>query len=151
MPYTESVIAEVLRCSSIVPVGLPHRALADTTIRGFNIPKDTIILTNAHHIHYKRDIWGDPDNFRPERFLSPDEKSFRKNDALIPFSIGKRQCLGESLARDTLFLFITNIFQKFSVSPGRMTKSIRNLNDIKLADSIQRTPEEYTVVFKDRL
>jgi len=149
MPYAESVLAEILRSSSIVPVLVPHKALIDTTFKGYDIPKGSMVLGNAHCIHYKREIWGDPENFRPERFLSPDGKTFKKHEALIPFSIGKRQCLGESLARDTLFLFITNIFQKFSVSLAQK-KTVRNLEDIERADSIQPSPKAYQVVFKDR-
>jgi hypothetical protein len=33
----------------------------------------------------------------------------RKDEHLIPFSIGKRQCLGETLARAELFLFFTGM------------------------------------------
>jgi cytochrome P450 len=51
--------------------------------------------------------WG-PDNeiFRPERFLDA-SGALRKDDHWIPFSIGKRQCLGETLAKVELYLFFT--------------------------------------------
>jgi methyl farnesoate epoxidase/farnesoate epoxidase len=59
--------------------------------------------------------WGDPEVFRPERFLDSKGKFF-KDDWMINFGIGKRYCLGESLARDILFIFFTTFFQELSIS-----------------------------------
>jgi cytochrome P450 len=152
MPYTEGVLSEILRCSSITPFGLPHTALVDGEIRGYSVPKDTIVMANIHYIHYNLKIWGDPENFRPERYLSPDGKTFKKPEALIAFSAGRRQCLGESLARDTLFLFLTNIFQRFTVSMKESSypKNIKNVKCLEPEVGLQLTPKAYTVILKDR-
>jgi len=115
LPYAQAVLAEVLRFSSIVPPGVPHRALSDRVFHGWSIPAGTALWVNQYGIHKSKKIWGDPEEFRPERFLSPDGKTFQKHEALIPFSTGRRQCAGETLARDSLFLYLTNIFQRFEV------------------------------------
>ncbi|ODM96155.1 Farnesoate epoxidase [Orchesella cincta] len=96
LPYTEAVILETLRHSSIVSGGVQH-----SEVNGYTIPKGAWIFTNIYFVHHNSKIWGDPENFRPDRFLSNDGKKLVK--ALIPFQSGRRQCLGESLARDTLF------------------------------------------------
>jgi cytochrome P450 len=59
--------------------------------------------------------WGDPEVFRPERFLDSNGK-FLKDEWMINFGSGKRFCLGESLARNILFIFFTTFFQEFSFS-----------------------------------
>ncbi|KAG8223771.1 hypothetical protein J437_LFUL001491 [Ladona fulva] len=65
-------------------------------------------------LHHDPKIWGDPFNFRPERFLDSNGK-FVKHAALLPFGAGKRSCLGEVLARNNLFLFFTGVMQRYSM------------------------------------
>ena len=59
----------------------------------------------------KGDYWGDGTTFRPERFLDC-EGRVRRDDHLIPFSIGKRQCLGETLAKVSFLLSIYGVSPK---------------------------------------
>ena len=115
MPYAEAVIAESMRMSTIAPVGSFHTAMEDVKFHGYDIPKGSIVVANIHFIHHDKRVWGNPEEFQPERFLSADGKTFKKHDALMPFSTGKRQCLGETLARDTIFLYLTNIFHQYSI------------------------------------
>lgn len=62
-----------------------------------------------------KEHWGDPENFRPERFLNEHGK-FVKDEWMLAFGTGKRVCLGEVLARSTFFLFFTSLFQEFTFS-----------------------------------
>ena len=116
MPYTEAFMYETLRQSSIVPFGLLHQAMETTTVADYTVPEGTWVGVNLHFIHHDPSIWGDPENFRPERFLSPDGDRVVKNENLMPFSTGKRVCIGEQIAKDTFFLFLTGIMQRFVIS-----------------------------------
>uniref|UniRef100_A0A914PH86 Cytochrome P450 n=1 Tax=Panagrolaimus davidi TaxID=227884 RepID=A0A914PH86_9BILA len=58
----------------------------------------------------------DPLKFDPSRFLDS-ENNYKKDDRITPFSLGKRACLGESLARMELFLFAATFFQHFEFYP----------------------------------
>uniref|UniRef100_A0A672IPX0 Cytochrome P450, family 2, subfamily N, polypeptide 13 n=1 Tax=Salarias fasciatus TaxID=181472 RepID=A0A672IPX0_SALFA len=103
MPYTDAVIHEIQRIGNIVPLNGLRRAAQDTTLGGYYIPK---VLSTQ---------WETPDTFNPGHFLNAEGK-FVKPEAFLPFSAGKRVCLGESLAKMELFLFLVGLLQKFSFS-----------------------------------
>ena len=115
LPFIEAVINETLRIAAVVPLGVPHCTEMDTILSGYNIPKDTLVLANINSAHRDPAYWEEPEEFRPERWLSKDGK-FQKRDGLLTFSIGPRTCMGESLARNELFLFFCSIMQRFNVS-----------------------------------
>ena len=147
LPYAEAVIAESMRLSAIVPTGLFHTTMKDVKFHGYDIPKDTIVISNLYFIHHDERIWGNPEEFQPERFLSVDGKSFKKHDALMPFATGKRQCLGETLARDTIFLYFTNIFHRYSVRLADESKDV----SIEPAEGFVLPPPDFKIVMQERL
>lgn len=116
LPYTEATIMEVLRISELAPTGVPHATNRETTLKGFTIPKNTVVFANFYAVHRNPKIWDEPVAFIPERFLSADGESVVRHKTWLPFSVGKRACLGESLARDELFLFTTNLVQNLKIS-----------------------------------
>ncbi|XP_014672810.1 PREDICTED: cytochrome P450 2C19-like isoform X3 [Priapulus caudatus] len=114
MPYTRAAIAEVQRVADIVPLSLAHSTTAEIQLGGYVIPAGTAILANLTAILNDPKHFPEPEKFRPERHL--DERgAFVQNEALIPFSIGRRVCLGEALARAELFIFFTSILQNFDI------------------------------------
>ncbi|GMS92996.1 hypothetical protein PENTCL1PPCAC_15172, partial [Pristionchus entomophagus] len=64
-------------------------------------------------------LFENPEEFRPERYLHEDGKTLRKDlvEHTIPFSIGKRVCVGEGVARVELFLGLTTTIQKYRITP----------------------------------
>ncbi len=148
MPYTEAFTFEVLRVSSIVPLGITHRATEDVEFKGYMIPKGTMVVGNLYSTHHDSEVWGDPDTFRPDRFLSHDGKTILKSDSLIPFSIGRRVCLGEIFARDQIFLFVSTLAQQFNLIPesGKPMPSLAS----KIGQ-ITLQPQIYSLVMKLRI
>ncbi|KAM6963011.1 cytochrome P450 2J2-like [Aplochiton taeniatus] len=115
LPYTDAVIHEVQRMGNIVPLNVPRMAAIDTTLGGYFIPKGTSLIPILNSVLFDKTEWESPDTFHPEHFLN-DQGKFRKRDAFLPFSAGKRVCLGEGLAKMELFLFFVSLFQKFKFS-----------------------------------
>ncbi|XP_050712088.1 methyl farnesoate epoxidase-like isoform X4 [Eriocheir sinensis] len=111
--YTDATLSEVFRFRGVAPVTVAHKAMRDTILQGHRIPADTMLLVNLYTIQMDPEYWGDPETFRPERFLNPDG-SYRKDERHIPFGKGRRICLGESLARMTSFVLFTSLLQNFT-------------------------------------
>nr|CAD7571450.1 unnamed protein product [Timema californicum] len=115
LPFIEAVLAEVVRINPIAPICALHRATKDTQLEGYSIPKDTLLIPSLWTLMHDKEHWGDPEVFRPQRFLDTEGK-FVKDDWMIPFGMGKRLCIGESLARTSLFIFFASLMQEFSFS-----------------------------------
>lgn len=88
MPYVEAVLFESERFCHVAPIIGPRRTLNSTSLDGYNIPKDTTILISLHSVHFDPDIWGDPENFRPERFIN-EEGGLIYYEKMISFGLGR--------------------------------------------------------------
>uniref|UniRef100_A0A8B9QLE9 Cytochrome P450 n=1 Tax=Apteryx owenii TaxID=8824 RepID=A0A8B9QLE9_APTOW len=113
MPYTNAVIHELQRFQKSRIENFPRMTTQDVKFRGHTIPKDTAVIPIFSSVHTDPVQWENPKKFDPGHFL--DEKGeFRKREAFMAFSAGKRMCPGEALARIELFLFLTTLLQNFT-------------------------------------
>ncbi|KAL6729605.1 hypothetical protein Aduo_000648 [Ancylostoma duodenale] len=119
LPYTCAAIKEIQRCANIVGVNVPHRTVRDTNIGPFEIPADTLVIGQIHNVLANSPVFEDTEQFRPERFLLEDGVTPNKEtlDQFCPFSIGRRQCVGESLARVELFVCVVTLLQNYKIQP----------------------------------
>uniref|UniRef100_A0A182JAI0 Uncharacterized protein n=1 Tax=Anopheles atroparvus TaxID=41427 RepID=A0A182JAI0_ANOAO len=98
LPYSEAFLLEIQRFFSIVPLNGPRRTTSDCTLAGYRLPKDTTVFMGFRNVHMDPEHWGDPEVFRPERFLDAG-RNIVNTERLLAFGQGKRRCLGETLAR----------------------------------------------------
>ncbi|XP_045641030.1 cytochrome P450 2C42-like [Ursus americanus] len=143
MPYTNAVLHEIQRYIDLIPNNLPHAVTRDIKFRNYVIPKGTRVLTSLTSVLHDGKEFPNPETFDPAHFLD-DSGNFKKSDYFMPFSAGKRLCVGEGLARMELFLFLTNILQKFTL------KSLVDLKDIDttpIASGFGHVPPPYRLCF----
>ncbi|XP_036137878.1 cytochrome P450 1A1 [Molossus molossus] len=121
LPYMEAFILETFRHSSFVPFTIPHSTTRDTSLSGFYIPKGRCVFVNQWQINHDQKLWDDPSEFRPERFLTPNGTINKAlSEQVVLFGLGKRKCIGETIARFEVFLFLAILLQQveFSIPPG---------------------------------
>uniref|UniRef100_A0A8D0Q880 Cytochrome P450 n=1 Tax=Sus scrofa TaxID=9823 RepID=A0A8D0Q880_PIG len=146
MPYTEAVIHEIQRFGDMIPMGLARRVTKDTKFRDFLLPKGTEVFPMLGSVLRDPKFFSNPRGFNPQHFLD-ENGQFKKNDAFVPFSIGKRYCFGEGLARMELFLFLTNILQNFHLKSPQLPQDI----DVSPKHvGFATIPPTYTMSFQPR-
>ncbi|KAM5145946.1 cytochrome P450 2A5-like [Mantella aurantiaca] len=114
MPYTEAVTHEMNRFIDLLPLGVPRKTARTVALNGYTIPKGTNVCPLLSSVLKDPTCFKYPTEFNPENFMN-EKGEFQKNGAFMPFAAGKRNCLGEPMARMTHFLFLTTILQNFDL------------------------------------
>ncbi|KAK6792839.1 hypothetical protein RDI58_011920 [Solanum bulbocastanum] len=115
--YLQAIVKESLRLYPAAPLILPHESIEDCVVSGYDIPKGTRLLVNIWKLHYDPEIWPNPHEFKPERFLTTHKDvDVRGNHfELIPFGSGRRMCPGVSLALQVLQYVVAVLLQGFDI------------------------------------
>ncbi|KAL5704800.1 hypothetical protein ACHQM5_023174 [Ranunculus cassubicifolius] len=128
--YLQAIIKETLRLYPAVPLSVQHEAIEDCTVAGYHVPSGTRLITNISKIQRDPHIWSNPNEFKPERFLTTQENvDVRGNHfELIPFGSGRRSCPGISFALQVVHLILARLLHGFDFetpanAPVDMTES----------------------------
>lgn len=113
LPYTQATINEIQRVANILPINLLRTVAEDIEIDGHRFHKGDLIIPQISILMNDPQIFEEPHVFNPSRFLDA-EHNVKRIDEYLPFSIGRRQCLGESLARAELYLVFANLVKNFN-------------------------------------
>ncbi|XP_036120537.1 cytochrome P450 2C3-like isoform X2 [Molossus molossus] len=143
MPYTDATIHEIQRYIDLVPNNLPHMVNQDIKFRDYFIPKGTTIFVSLTSVLRDEKEFPNPDKFDPSHFLDANG-NFKRSDYFMPFSAGKRVCVGEGLARMELFLLLTHILQHFTLKPLVDPKDI---DTSPLVSGFGTVPPSYKLCF----
>ncbi|KAF2284547.1 hypothetical protein GH714_026379 [Hevea brasiliensis] len=89
--YLKAIIKETLRLYPAGPLAVPREAMEDCTLCGYHIPKGTRFLTNLWKLHRDASVWPNPEEFKPDRFLTTHTHVdlLGQNFELVPFGSGE--------------------------------------------------------------
>jgi cytochrome P450 family 110 len=123
LPYLNAVCCETLR---IYPVGMTTFArVTKSTVElmGSTLEPGTVVIGCIYLVHHREDIFPDPDEFRPERFLERRYSPFE----YLPFGGGVRRCIGMAFAQFEMKLVISSILSSFelALADSRSVRPIR--------------------------
>ncbi|KAF8366552.1 cyp-36A1 [Pristionchus pacificus] len=144
LPYCNAIIQEVQRLANIVTLNFTRMINTDVTINGYSIPAGTGVIPEFSIVHMDEKEYERPEYFCPERHIN-EAGEFVKDPRITPFSIGKRSCLGEGLARMELFLYFTSFIQHLSFYPISRVPPALNTQI-----SFTRSPAPYEVLIQSR-
>ncbi|KAF7813253.1 putative (S)-N-methylcoclaurine 3'-hydroxylase isozyme 2 [Senna tora] len=116
LPYLEACIKETLRLHPAGPLLLPHKALETCQVMGFTIPKDSAIFVNMWAIARDPNLWEQPLEFEPQRFLEKEMEFVGSSFEYLPFSAGRRVCLGVTSAIRQISLILASLVHYFEWS-----------------------------------
>uniref|UniRef100_A0A2C9VIU1 Cytochrome P450 n=2 Tax=Manihot esculenta TaxID=3983 RepID=A0A2C9VIU1_MANES len=110
--YLQAVVKETLRLYPLVPA-IPRECRQDCKVGGFDIPKETAVLINAYSIMRDPELWDNPNEFYPEKFLHEEENQKKQNFNFVPFGGGRRKCLGSQLALCLMNITVASMVRGF--------------------------------------
>ncbi|GAB2267132.1 hypothetical protein Dimus_002117 [Dionaea muscipula] len=97
LPYLQAVCKETFRRHPVVPLNIPRVASEPCQVNGYYIPKNARLFVNVWAMGQDPELWENPQNFDPERFLSErlaKVEPWGNDFELIPFGSGRRICAG---------------------------------------------------------
>lgn len=113
MEYLHLVLKEVLRVHPSVPLLVPRECTEQCKINGYDIPLKTRIFINLWALMRDPELWRNPDEFWPERFVDSSFDFKGQNLQYIPFGSGRRICPGIFFATATAEFALASLLHSF--------------------------------------
>ncbi|KAJ7133346.1 cytochrome P450 [Mycena epipterygia] len=117
LPYIEAVCKELYRWLPIVPLAVPHRAMADDVYEGYLIPKDSLVIANVWKFLHDPKVYTDPFVFNPDRFMGPNPAPHPTDIGV--FGYGRRVCPGSHLADVSVWINVAKAVAGLAITRAR--------------------------------
>lgn len=131
LPYIKNIVKETMRLHPVVPMLVPRLAREDCKVAGYDIQKETRVLVNVWTIGRDPEIWENPDEFHPERFVGKNIDVKGQDFELLPFGSGRRMCPGYSLGLKVIESSFANLLHGYNWRlPENMRPQDLNMEEI---------------------
>jgi cytochrome P450 len=123
--YLIAAIKETLRVRPVI-TDAARRLTREVELGGYRLPAGALVMPSIAAIHFREDVYPEPDDFRPERFLEGAGESY----AWIPFGGGVRRCIGASFAQFEMQVILRAILERAELrasDPAPERPRVRNI------------------------
>ncbi|XP_058753855.1 cytochrome P450 82A3-like [Vicia villosa] len=148
--YIQAIVKETLRLHPPAPLSGPHEFSENCTLGGYHVKKGTRLITNLWKIHTDPNVWPDPLEFRPERFLTTHKNVDVRGKyfELLPFGSGRRMCPGISFGLQMVHYSLASFLHSFDIL-NPTTSELVDMAEVFGLTNSKATPLE--VLVKPRL
>ncbi|KAI3842564.1 hypothetical protein MKX03_034430 [Papaver bracteatum] len=138
LEYLQAIVKETMRLYPPGPLSAPRESMSDCTIAGYHVPAGTRLIVNIWKIQRDPQVWSDPEEFRPERFVTDEHLNTAigpQDFKLMPFGSGKRIFPASSFSLQIVHLTLARLVHGFKFKTPSdalidMTES-SGLNNVK--------------------
>ena len=120
LKYLGQVLQESLRKYPVAGRGPARYLRKEVTVGGYKIPKESLVVFDKYSVNFNPKVWPNPEIFDPDRFSEP-EKIPNFNTTYYPFSVGPRNCIGQTFAKFESKVVLAKLLRKFrfELLPGQ--------------------------------
>ena len=133
-PYLNAVIKETFRLYPTIVSTLPRVLDEPLQVENVQLPPGTVVGMQNYVHHRDPSLFPEPDAFRPERWL---QSTADMEAALTPFSVGRRNCIGQNLAWAELYIAVSKVFRHACLSLSDEMKD----DDMEMEDRFNIAPK----------
>jgi cytochrome P450 family 135 len=123
--YLDATIKETLRARPVI-VDVARKLTSPARIGGYELAAGSFVLPAIAALHYREDLFPEPEEFRPERFLEGKADTY----VWIPFGGGVRRCIGAAFAEYEMRIVLRTILERAQLSapdPKPERVKVRNI------------------------
>ncbi|KAF8815532.1 cytochrome P450 [Phlegmacium glaucopus] len=118
LPYINAIVKESMRWNLVLPLAIAHVATNDDEYNGYYIPKGTVVMGNSWSILHDPEVFNDPMEYRPERYLKDGKLNPDVLDpSSVAFGYGRRICPGRHLSDNSLYSIVSCLLAVYDIKP----------------------------------
>lgn len=141
--YIDYIVQETLRWCPVSPIGVPHRSLQDDVYEGYFIPAGSHVYANARAMTHDERIYGNPDEFDPDRYIPVEEGGRGEPFPAGQFGFGRRICVGKHLAEASLWICIASLLSTMKIVKERDAQGQEIVPDVELTNGLTSHPKRF--------
>jgi cytochrome P450 family 110 len=112
LPYLSAVCSEALRLRSAGPAGFGRIANEPVQVGDYTLEPETIVFMSQYLTHHRSDIYPEPRQFKPERFI---DRQYAASE-FYPFGGGDRYCIGAAFALYEMKLVLAKVLTCYELT-----------------------------------
>jgi len=150
LPFVDGILQETLRWNPGLQLGVPHRVMEDDVYQGMLIPKGSLVFSNVRGMSLDENMYSNPTSFNPQRYLPTPVGRSEPNFSNMSFGFGRRICIGEFVADNSLWIAIASILATCKITNAVDENGKIIIPESTLTDGLISHPKDVQCIISPR-